>query len=260
MSGTYQTFHVHQFMCRSDNFGVLLHDPASGLTASIDAPDADVIQRALDEKGWQLSHILITHHHGDHTAGIPALKERHGCTVIGPADEANKIKGLDEQVTDGDTVTFAGTDAHVMSTPGHTLGHIVYWFSDLELLFAGDTLFAMGCGRLFEGSPKMMWASLMRLAALPEETTVYCGHEYTLANARFAVTVDPGNEALSARLSQVEQLRAETRPTLPTTIGQELATNPFMRAGEPGIRAALSMPDAADADVFAKVRALKDAA
>ncbi len=258
MTGTFNGFETRQFPCLSDNFGVLLHDPATGQTAAIDAPDAAAVQAALDEAGWTLSHILVTHHHFDHTAGIAPLKAATGCRVIGPVDEAAKIADLDETVGDGDTVTFAGSPAHVMATPGHTLGHIVFWFSDLGLLFAGDTMFAMGCGRLTEGTPQMMWASMMRLAGLPAETTVYCGHEYTQANARFALSIDGDNAALRERAAKVDDLRAQGAATLPTTIAEELATNPFLRAGDPAIKAAVGLPEASDADVFAEVRARKD--
>ncbi|MCB1424493.1 MAG: hydroxyacylglutathione hydrolase [Zhengella sp.] len=251
---------IEQFMCRSDNFGVLVHDPETGSTAAIDAPQEGPIRERLDEKGWQLTHILVTHHHGDHVEAIAPLKAAFGCEVTGPAEEAGKIDGLDRLVGGGDRFDWAGHPVEVIATPGHTAGHICYHFPQDKVVFTADTLFAMGCGRLFERGPEEMFASLSKLAALPPETVVYCGHEYTLANARFAVTVDPENPALAARLKEVEALRAENRPTLPTTIGRELETNPFLRWGDPAIRAHLGMTDAADWEVLAEVRKRKDKA
>ena len=251
---------VHQFPARSDNYGVLVHDEASGATASIDAPETDAVLAALDETGWSLTHILTTHHHMDHVAGNEDLKARFGCEIVGPAAEAARIPGIDREVRGGDAFDWAGTRVEVIDTPGHTSGHVVYHLPEHHLLFAGDTLFAMGCGRLFEGTADEMWGSLARLMALPEETVVHAGHEYTLANARFAVTVDPDNRALGERLAEVERLRAENRPTLPTTIAEELATNPFLRAGDRGIRSGLGMMDATDAEIFAELRRRKDAA
>lgn len=249
---------TYQFPCRSDNYGVLLHDPASGRTASIDAPNAAAVERALGEKGWQLTHIFTTHHHADHTEGNAALKAAHGCEIIGPRDEAQKVPGLDRAVGGGDTFRFGDFDVHVLATPGHTLGHISYYIPAAKLAFVGDTMFAMGCGRVFEGDARMMWTSLSRLRGLPKDTVVYCGHEYTLSNARFALTVEPGNEALQARARAVEALRQDNKPTLPTTIEAELATNPFLRACEPQLKAAIGMSDAEDWRVFAEVRTRKD--
>ena len=249
---------IHQFPCRSDNYGVLLHDAASGQTASIDAPDKGEVLDAIEDKGWGLSHIFTTHHHPDHVDGNDFLKERYGCEIIGPATE--NIPGRDRAVSGGDTFEWAGREIRVIDTPGHTAGEVSYYMPADKLLFAGDTLFAMGCGRLFEGTPAHMWASMQRLLELPDDTIVYAGHEYTLANARFAVTVDPDNERLRERLAQVERLREDGRPTLPTTMGLERETNPFLRVGDREIRSALDMIDATDVEVFAKVRALKDAA
>ena len=192
------------FLCRTDNFGVLIHDPESGLTASIDAPEEAPILEALERRGWKLTHILTTHHHGDHVAANDALKERFGVTIIGPFGEASRIPGLDKAVRHGERFDFAGHSVEVIETPGHTAGHICFHFPQDKLLFAADTLFALGCGRLFEGTPATMWQSLGRLMALPDDTTVYFGHEYTLSNARFAVTVDPGNSELEARAAEIE--------------------------------------------------------
>ncbi len=222
---------VHQFPCLSDNYGVLIHDAETGATASIDAPDAQCVERALAETGWKLTHILITHHHNDHTDGNLPLKAKWGCRIIGNKADAARIRGIDETVEPGDTYEFAGHAARIIDTPGHTVGHIAWHFADDGLLFAGDTLFALGCGRVFEGTMEQMWGSLSRLAALPPDTQVYCGHEYTLANGRYAVHADPGNAALARRMAGIETLRAAGKPTLPTTIGIELETNPFLRAG-----------------------------
>lgn len=249
---------IEQFICRQDNFGVLLHDPLTGETASIDAPDGASIHRRLDLGGWKLTDILVTHHHPDHVEGISALAETYSPRVIGPAGEAGKIAGLTETVADGDTFEFAGRTVHVISTPGHTAGHICFHVPDEQLLFAGDTLFALGCGRLFEGTPQDMHRSLGRLSDLPDATRVYCGHEYTQSNARFAVAVDPDNATLAKRREDIDDLRSKGLPTLPTTIGFEKRTNPFLRAGDQNIRAQLGMRSATDAEVFAELRRRKD--
>lgn len=247
---------IELFACRSDNFGVLLHDPVTGATASIDAPEEKPILAALERRGWRLSHIFTTHHHGDHVEANLALKDRFGATIIGPARET--IPGIDRKVDGGDSFDFAGRRVEVIATPGHTLGHICFHLPEEKLLFAADTLFALGCGRVFEGTPDQIWESLSTLAALPDETTVYFGHEYTLSNARFARTVDPENAALARRADEIEALRADGAFTAPTTIGIEKATNPFLRAGDPAIRRHLGMERASDAEVFAEIRGRKD--
>ncbi len=252
------SFEIRQFPCLSDNYGVLIHDPDSGQTAAIDAPEEGPVTAALAEAGWTLSHIFVTHHHFDHVGGIAALKAACGCTVIGPRGEADKIDGLDETVGDGDSFTFGGKSVQVIETPGHTLGQVAYWIEDEAVAFTGDTLFALGCGRVFEGTPQMMWASLEKLRALPPETRIYCGHEYTLANGKFAVTVDPDNAELAARLAEIEALRAADKPTLPTTMDLELKTNPFLRPDDPGVQAAVGMVGAAADQVFAEIRSRKD--
>lgn len=251
---------IHQFFCRSDNYGVLIHDPASGDTAAIDAPESAPIERALADNNWRLTHILMTHHHADHAAGVADLKGRWDCAVVGNAADAGRLPPLDATVEPGGTYDFAGHRAHIIDTPGHTVGHIAWHFADDRVLFAGDTLFAMGCGRVFEGTFEQMWSSLARLKALPPDTTVYCGHEYTQANARFALTVDPDNPALIERAKKVDELRSRGAPTLPTTIALELETNPFLRVDDPAIRRRLNLENASDADVFAEVRRRKDAA
>lgn len=251
---------IEQFMCRSDNFGILARDPESGETAIIDAPETAPILAAIERTGWTPSVILTTHHHGDHVEGNLALKEKYGLTIIGPGAEAAKIPGIDRTVKDGETFRFGGETVRVIETPGHTAGHVCYHFPDSKIAFTGDTLFALGCGRLFERKPPDMHASLTKLAALPLETTIYCGHEYTLSNARFALTVDPTNPALKSRAAEIERLRADGRPTLPTTLMQEMATNPFLRAHDPVIRRNLGMEKASDVEVFAEIRKRKDLA
>jgi hydroxyacylglutathione hydrolase len=247
---------IYQFTCREDNFGVLLHHEPTSQTISIDAPDGGAIQKALDQHGWRLTHILVTHHHADHVEGVAGLKAKYGCKVIGPANPA--IADLDQTVAEGDTLQLAGDSVNVIATPGHTLDMLNYHFAKAGVVFTGDTLFAMGCGRVFEGTPAQMWDSLRKLMALPKDTQVYCGHEYTLANARFSLTVDPQNPALQARAKEVEALRAQGKPTLPTTIALELATNPFLRAADPAIRKHLGMENATDAEVFTEIRERKN--
>ncbi|BCH21934.1 hydroxyacylglutathione hydrolase [Mesorhizobium sp. L-8-10] len=249
---------IDQFMCRSDNFGVLLHDPKSGETALIDAPEERAIFEAIRRTGWKPTVILTTHHHGDHIEANLVLKQQFGLRIVGPAAEASKIPGIDETVADGQEIRFAGQPVRVIATPGHTAGHVSYHFPQSAVAFTGDTLFALGCGRLFEAKPPVMHASLQKLAALPLETSVYCGHEYTQANARFALTIDPTNSALRERAGDVNKLRAADKPTLPTTIGLELATNPFLRCHDPVIRKNLGMEKASDAEVFAEIRKRKD--
>ena len=249
---------IFQFPCLSDNYGVLIHDEASGRTASIDAPDAATVTAALAQTGWNLTEILTTHHHPDHTDGNLALKEATGCTIIGPSYEAARIPGIDRELTEGDVYDFAGHPVHVIWTPGHTLGHIAFYLPEDGVAFAGDTMFALGCGRVFEGTLLQMWESLQKLAALPDETIVYCGHEYTESNLRFALTIDPTNAALIARGEEIKKLRAAGKPTVPTTIAAEKATNPYLRAGDPAVRQTMDMPSAPASEVFAAIRTAKD--
>lgn len=249
---------IFQFPCLTDNYGVLIHDDATGVTASIDAPEASAVTNALKEKGWSLTHILTTHHHGDHTGGNQALKQATGCTIVGPRAEASRIPGIDVQVGEGDEVAVGNFKAKVLETPGHTAGEISYWFADPGVAFVGDTLFALGCGRLFEGSAETMWNSLSKLMALPPETFVYCGHEYTLSNANFALTIEPGNTALLERAEEVRTLTDEGRPTLPTTIGLELETNPFLRPASPEIQERLGMQGEELWRIFGEIRQRKD--
>lgn len=255
------TAQVHQFPCLKDNYGVLLRDPATGSTAAIDAPEAGPILDALAGKGWTLSDILVTHHHADHTQGIAGLKARFpDARVVAPAKEAGRIGGIDEAVAEGDTVSVGKLRAKVLETPGHTAGHIVYWFEDEAILFAGDTLFPLGCGRVFETPMAVMVTSLLKLTRLPIETEVYCGHEYTLGNARFAVTVDPDNSLLRSRAAEVEELRKAGKMTVPTTIALEVATNPFLRIGDPALQRAVGMAGADPTAVFTEIRERKNRA
>lgn len=249
---------IHQFNCRDDNYCVLIHDPVSGQCASVDAPQESSILEALDEKGWKLSHILVTHWHFDHVEGIGGLKSKFGCKVIGPKLEVSKIESLDETMVDGDSFQFGSDTVRVISTPGHTLGMINFHFVDTKIVFTGDTLFALGCGRLFEGDGAMMWNSMQKLAALPSDTAVYCGHEYTIANGNFALSIDPENEKLQTRMDEFTALRQAGKPTLPTTIGNEMETNPFMRPSDKAIRAMLGMENASDSEVFGEIRSRKD--
>ena len=254
------TTHVHQFMCLQDNFGVLIHESRSGATAAIDAPDADAIIAAAAAKGWELTDLLITHHHADHTQGIPGLKARFPkLRILGPAKEAARIGALDVLLNEGDYAEVGEIAARVIETPGHTAGHICYWFEEDDIAFCGDTLFALGCGRVFETPLAVMWDSLVKLAdLLPGETQIYCGHEYTQANARFAVTIEPDNVVLKDRVVEIARQRAAGQATLPTTMALELATNPFLRAEEPQVQAALGMTGADPAAVFAEIRTRKD--
>jgi hydroxyacylglutathione hydrolase len=248
---------IHQRLSRSDNFTVLIHDLATGATAAIDAPDEASVLAALDETGWRLTDILVTHEHFDHVEGIPGLKQRFGCRVVAPAN-ATKVPLVDAVVSDGDRIQVGGLVADVLETPGHCPDHVSYWFAGDKVVFAGDTLFALGCGRILGSTADAFWRSLQRLAALPDATEVYCGHEYTLSNARFALTVDPSNVALRTRALDVENKRAQGKVTLPTTIGLEKATNPFLRAADPAVQAAVGMSGASPTAVFAELRERKN--
>ena len=238
--------------------GVLLHDSESGATAAIDAPEAAPIEAALAASGWRLTDILVTHHHADHTGGIAELKEKHGCRVVAPAGEAARIPLVDETVRENDRVRVGGLEARVLETPGHTSGHISYVFPADKLAFVGDTLFSIGCGRVIEGTPEMMWNSLLKLRELPDDTRIYCGHEYTKANIAFARTIEPANAALAARQKDVERLIAAREPTIPTTIGEEKAANPFLRADVPEVAQSVGLSGSPAWKVFAEIRERKN--
>ncbi|MDX5594967.1 hydroxyacylglutathione hydrolase [Pseudovibrio sp. SPO723] len=250
-----------QFTCLSDNFGVIVHDPQSGTTIALDVPDAAPYLAVLEAEGWNLTDILITHHHWDHVGGLGELKEKSGARVVGPARTQQKLSEIEVGVEDGDHIMAGPLKVRALATPGHTLDHITWWFEDAGLAHTGDTLFALGCGRLFEGDAQMMWASLTHIVdTLPEETVLFCGHEYTLSNARFALTIDPENTELIKRVAEIEALRREDKATLPTTLKLELATNPFLRAANPAIQKHLGMEGAPLSDVFAEIRQRKDMA
>ncbi len=250
---------IHMFPCLADNYGYLLHDDDSGTTAAVDTPDAAQILAQLAARGWRLTHILNTHHHADHAGGNLELKRRTGCTIVGPRADAARIPGIDVAVGEGDVVELGQHRASVFDTPGHTRGHIVYYFADAQAAFVGDTLFALGCGRLFEGSPGQMWSSLQKILRWPDDTRLYCAHEYTQSNARFALTVEPDNELLRQRAAAVAGLRAANQPTVPSTLAEERATNPFLRPTSRNLQETIGLFGAAPVEVFAKTRALKDA-
>jgi len=248
---------IHQFPCLNDNYGFLAHDTATGETAAIDTPDADKYLAEADAKGWKITAIWNTHWHPDHAGGNLKIQDATGCKIIGPAGEAAKIPGIQTEAKGGDTVTLGAMNAAVIDVPGHTLGHIAYHLAGETTAFVGDALFALGCGRVFEGDPAMMWGSLSRLKALPPETTIYCAHEYTQANAKFAITADPENAALQSYVAEVDDKRSRGEWTVPTTIRKELAANPFLRCDDAGLQALMGTRGDAVA-TFAEVRGRKD--
>jgi hydroxyacylglutathione hydrolase len=247
---------IHQFPCLSDNYGFLIHDPASGATAVIDTPDADEILHQADAKGWRITDIWNTHWHPDHAGGNAAVQAKTGAVVTGPAEVERIGRAPDRIVDQGDSAKLGGLTARVLNVGGHTLGHIAYVFDSEMVAFVGDALFSLGCGRLFEGTPQQMWESLQKLAALPDDTTLYCAHEYTQSNARFAITIEPSNRALQARIAEIDTLRAAGKPTVPMTLRQEKETNPFLRA--PELKGAIKLPEASDWEAFADIRKRKD--
>lgn len=249
---------IHLVPCLKDNYAYLVHEPAKDMVAVVDPSEAAPVQAALQAHGLRLTHILNTHHHFDHTGGNIPLKEATGARIVGPRADRERIPGIDEEVEEGDVWHFGNTEARIFDIPAHTKGHIAFWFKADNAVFTGDTMFAMGCGRLFEGTPAQMWSSLSKLAALPPETRVYCGHEYTQSNGRFALTLEPHNDALKKRMAEVDRLRAEGKPTIPSTIGLERETNPFLRPTSKELRQAINMPDADIVTVFAETRARKD--
>ncbi|TRD16632.1 hydroxyacylglutathione hydrolase [Palleronia caenipelagi] len=243
--------------CREDNYAFLLH--AGGRTALVDAPEARPILEVLTKRGWRLDEVWLTHHHLDHVDGLPGLRAAHpGLTVTGAAADAKRLPDLDQQVGDADSFAFAGHDVEVLDVSGHTVGHIAFHIPSAEAVFTADSLMALGCGRVFEGTPEMMWTSLSKLAALPDDTVIYSGHEYTATNARFALTIEPDNEALIARAEKVQRYVAAGQPTVPSTLAEERATNPFLRAALPEVKVQLGMVNSEDSSVFAEIRSRKD--
>jgi hydroxyacylglutathione hydrolase len=244
--------------CLTDNYAWLAHDAATGATAVIDVPETSPILNALDARGWKASHILITHHHDDHIAGVRALAGATGARVIGAAADAHRLPHLDEALAEGDRVRIGLDEGRVIAVPGHTTGHIAFHFPDSRVVFTADSLMSCGCGRLFEGTPTQMWDSLSKLMRLPPDTLVCSGHEYTQSNLRFAESVDADNAELKDRAARVAAARARGEPTVPTRLSEELATNPFLRAADPAIRRTLRIEGAPDVEVFARLRAMKD--
>ena len=239
-----QELQVLTFPCLTDNYGFLVHCRETGMTAAIDTPDAAVISSQLDKHDWQLDYIFNTHHHHDHIGGNLALKQRYGCEVIASEYDRDRISGIDRTVADGDSVSLGRHQADIIAAPGHTLGHILYHFSDDDVLFAGDTLFALGCGRLFEGTPAQMFNSLARIKSLPDSTRVHCAHEYTEANAEFALSIDAHNQDLLRRYEHIRQLRKNNQATIPFMLEDDMKTNPFLLAP--------------DVETFTERRQLKD--
>lgn len=249
---------IQQIPVLNDNYIYLIHDPESGETAAVDPAVSEPVLSTLKHNNWQLSHIFNTHHHSDHVGANLSLKEQTGCKIAGCADDQKRIPGIDIKLSEGDTLKLGAHTIQVISCSGHTIGHIAYYIADSDALFCGDTLFAMGCGRLFEGSAEQMQSSLKKFTALPSDTKIYCAHEYTLNNAQFALTMEPDNKDLQNTLERVKQLRSNNQPTVPTTIKQELATNPFLRANSANIQRTLNMQNVSELAVFTEIRARKN--
>lgn len=249
---------VHQFPCLQDNYGFLVRDEASGKVATIDTPDGKTIADEADRLGWPIDLIFNTHWHPDHIGGNDLLAERFGCEVIAPSGEGEKIPKKSRAVSGGDVVELGATRFEVIDVPGHTLGHVAYHAAEARAAFVGDTLFSLGCGRMFEGDPETFWASLLKLRALPAETTIFCAHEYTAANAAFALSLDPDNAALKERAREITALRAKDQPTVPVVLADEIRANPFLRADDPALASSLGLGSAPAHDVFAEIRSRKD--
>jgi hydroxyacylglutathione hydrolase len=249
---------IIQLPVLNDNYIYLIHEPVSGKTAVVDPAVALPVLDTLSNKGWTLDYIFNTHHHWDHVGANLELKEKTGCQILASEADQSRIPGIDKGLKQGDEINLGNQVVTVIETPGHTLGHIIYHFPNSNALFCGDTLFSMGCGRLFEGSAEQMWHSLQQLKELPKETQIYCTHEYTLANGKFALTIEPDNQHLQQRVLQVKQLRELKKPTVPSTLEQELATNPFLRENSPEIQKSIAMTGQPMIEVFRKIRALKD--
>lgn len=252
-------FEIVRVPCLSDNYVWLVREGASGAVAVVDPAEAEPVRSALAARGWTLTHILTTHHHNDHVGGNRTLKAETGCTIVGPRADRERIPGIDIALGDGDRWRLGGEEAVVFDVPGHTRGHVAYWFGGAKALFCGDTLFLLGCGRLFEGTPEQMWRSLGKLRALPDDTAVYCAHEYTQSNARFARHVDPANQALARRAAEIDAARVRGEATVPAALGLEKATNPFLRADDPELARAHGFDGRDPVAVFAHLRKSKDA-
>lgn len=244
--------------CLQDNYAYLIHDSAANVTSLVDAPEAGPILAALVDRGWSLNYVLLTHHHWDHVDGLPDILAAHTAKVIGAKADAHRLPTLDHAVEDGETLTIGSLDCHVFDVSGHTIGHIAFHMPAANAVFTADSLMALGCGRLFEGTPDQMWSSMQKIAALPADTIVYSGHEYTQSNARFAVTVDPDNPDLAKRCADIDAARERGIPTVPSSLALELQTNPFLRPSDPMIRKTLNMMNATDAEVFTEIRKRKD--
>lgn len=244
--------------CLADNYAFILHDAGTGETAIVDVPDAAPLKAELSAKGWTLTQVWLTHHHWDHVDGLADLLADHPAQVIGAADDAHRLPPLDLALTEGETFSFAGHDVHVIDVSGHTIGHIALHLPAAHAVFTADSLMALGCGRLFEGTPEQMWESLSKLMTLPSDTIVYSGHEYTQSNAKFALTIDPSNPALVSRVRDIDTMRENGTPTVPSSLQLELDTNPFLRASDPEIQTQLGMAGASPAEVFKEIRARKD--
>jgi hydroxyacylglutathione hydrolase len=252
------TLEIAIIPCLSDNYAYLLRDTATGRVGLIDAPEAGPIAQALKSRGWDLDLILVTHHHDDHIAGVDALRDAFGAEVVGAAADGHRLPRLDRALAAGDTVALGESVAEVIDVPGHTVGHIAYYFAGAHALFSADSLMVMGCGRLFEGTPEAMWGTLTRLAALPDETLVYSGHEYAESNLRFALSVDGANPTLERRAEEIAARRRNGRPTVPARLDLERATNPFLRAVAADMKSGLGLSEAGDLAVFTELRRRKD--
>jgi hydroxyacylglutathione hydrolase len=252
------TLEIVRVACLADNYVWLLLEPGQGAVAVVDPADPRPVRAALDARGWRPTHVLNTHHHADHVGGNLDLKAAYGCTIVGPRADRARIPGIDVALGDGDVLEFGDAHAAVLDVPGHTRGHVAFWFAQDRALFCGDTLFALGCGRMFEGTAPQMWASLAKLRALPDDTLVHCAHEYTQSNARFARHVDPANPELAARSAAVDAARARGEATVPSLLGVEKRTNPFLRADDPGLANAHGLDAGDPAAVFGFLRRSKD--
>lgn len=250
---------VERVPCLNDNYSWVIHDPSTGSTGVVDPAEDGPVENVLKQNEWKLTHIFNTHHHWDHTGANMTLKKKYNCKIIGPYEDRDRIPGIDIEMKDGDSYKFGEVDVLCFDTPGHTKGHITFYIESAKALFPGDTLFALGCGRLFEGTPEQMWSSMNKFLVLPEDTRVYCAHEYTQSNAKFAIAVDKDNMELQKRGTLITEARSRNEPTIPSLLGEEMRTNPFLRPSDSNIRAALGIPlNASDSEAFGAIRKAKD--